>query len=334
MIYHPTELMLDDRQREKLQGYDPGFPYTAIDCRFDGYSGPCVDWHWHATLEINVCVSGVLKTSTQRGEYLVKPGDAVLVNANVLHRNEAEGGARGVRVQTHMFDRALVAAAELPLRRYVAPVVECALLDALPLSRGEPRQRAVLEALDRAFIAAGEEKDGYELEICGLLNRAWQGIYALAQPVIGARQPLPRMETARLKQMLGFIREHLRRGHLPRGHRRRRGRVRARMLPLLQAGTGHHAAFQPHGLPRAQGRRTSARDGSFRHRHRLCLRLCHVQLLRQGLSPPHEPFAARLSPRLRRDGRGACALRALVIKWKYTEVYWRIFRNIAPKIVK
>ena len=52
MIYHPTELMLDDRQREKLQGYDPGFPYTAIDCRFDGYSGPCVDWHWHATLEV------------------------------------------------------------------------------------------------------------------------------------------------------------------------------------------------------------------------------------------------------------------------------------------
>ena len=87
-------------------------------------------------------------------------------------------------------------------------MVECALLDALPLSRGEPRQRAVLEALDRAFITAGEEKDGYELEICGLLNRAWQGIYALAQPVIGARQPLPRMETARLKQMLGFIREH------------------------------------------------------------------------------------------------------------------------------
>ena len=208
MIYHPTELMLDDRQREKLQGYDPGFPYTAIDCRFDGYSGPCVDWHWHATLEINVCVSGVLKTSTQRGEYIVREGDAVLVNANVLHRNEAYEGAPGVRVQTHMFDRSLVAAAELPQRRYVAPVVECTLLDALPLFRENAEHRAVLEALDRAFEAAGEEKDGYELEICGLLNRAWQGVYALALPVIGARQPLPRMETARLKQMLGFIREH------------------------------------------------------------------------------------------------------------------------------
>lgn len=208
MIYHPTELMLDDRQREKLQGYDPGFPYTAIDCRFDGYSGPCVDWHWHATLEINVCVSGVLKTSTQRGEYIVREGDAVLVNANVLHRNEAYEGARGVCVQTHMFDRSLVAAAELPQRRYVAPVVECTLLDALPLFRKNAEHRAVLEALDRAFEAAGEEKDGYELEICGLLNRAWQGVYALTLPVIGARQPLPRMETARLKQMLGFIREH------------------------------------------------------------------------------------------------------------------------------
>ena len=208
MIYHPTELMLDDRQREKLQGYDPGFPYTAIDCRFDGYSGPCVDWHWHATLEINVCASGALKTSTQRGEYIVREGDAVLVNANVLHRNEAFEGAPGVCVQTHMFDRSLVAAAELPQRRYVAPVVECTLLDALPLLRENAEHRAVLEALDRAFEAAGEEKDGYELEICGLLNRAWQGVYALALPVIGARQPLPRMETARLKQMLGFIREH------------------------------------------------------------------------------------------------------------------------------
>ena len=208
MIYHPTELMLDDRQREKLQGYDPGFPYTAIDCRFDGYSGPCVDWHWHATLEINICASGVLKTSTQRGEYIVREGDGVLVNANVLHRNEAFEGARGVCVQTHMFDRSLVAAAELPLRRYVAPVVECTLLDALPLLRENAEHRAVLEALDRAFAAAGEEKDGYELEICGLLNRAWQGIYALALPVIGARQPLPRPETARLKRMLGFIRDH------------------------------------------------------------------------------------------------------------------------------
>ena len=208
MIYHPTELMLDDRQREKLQGYDPGFPYTAIDCRFDGYSGPCVDWHWHATLEINVCASGVLKTSTQRGEYIVQEGDAVLVNANVLHRNEAFEGAPGVCVQTHMFDRSLVAAAELPQRRYVAPVVECTLLDALPLLRENAEHRVVLEALDRAFAAAGEEKDGYELEICGLLNRAWQGIYALALPVIGARQPLPRMETARLKRMLGFIRDH------------------------------------------------------------------------------------------------------------------------------
>ena len=208
MIYHPTELMLDDRQREKLQGYDPGFPYTAIDCRFDGYSGPCVDWHWHATLEINVCASGLLKTSTQRGEYIVREGDAVLVNANVLHRNEAYEGAPGVRVQTHMFDRSLVAAAELPQRRYVAPVVECTLLDALPLFRENAEHRAVLEALDRAFAAAGEEKDGYELEICGLLNRAWQGVYALALPVIGARQPLPRMETARLKRMLGFIRDH------------------------------------------------------------------------------------------------------------------------------
>ena len=208
MIYHPTELMLDDRQREKLLGYDPGFPYTALDCAFDGYAGSCVDWHWHATLEINVCTAGVLKTCTQRGEYLVKPGDGILVNANVLHRNEAFEGATGVRAQTHMFDRGMLAAAEQPLRRYVTPVVECVLLDALPLSRADAAQREILDLLSRVFAAAGEEADGYELEICALLTRIWQGVYALARPLLGARQPAPRPETARLKQMLGYIREH------------------------------------------------------------------------------------------------------------------------------
>ena len=208
MIFHPTELMLDDRQREKLQGYDPSFPYTAIDCEFDGYSGPCVDWHWHATLEINVSVSGVLKTCTQRGEYLVRPGDGILVNANVLHRNEAFEGAKGVRTQTHMFDRGMLAAAELPMRRYVAPVADCPTLDALPLSRADAKQREILDLLSRAFAAAGEEADGYELEICALLVAAWRGVYAQARPQIGARQPMPGPETARLKRMLGYIHEH------------------------------------------------------------------------------------------------------------------------------
>ena len=116
-------------------------------------------------LEINVCTAGVLKTCTQRGEYLVKPGDGILVNANVLHRNEAFEGATGVRAQTHMFDRGMLAAAEQPLRRYVTPVVECVLLDALPLSRADAAQREILDLLSRVFAAAGEEADGYELEI-------------------------------------------------------------------------------------------------------------------------------------------------------------------------
>ena len=66
---------------------------------------------------------------------LLQAGDAVLVNANVLHRNEAFEGARGVCVQTHMFDRSLVAAAELVVI-VVAPDAQRAVL--------QQRQRVVV----------------------------------------------------------------------------------------------------------------------------------------------------------------------------------------------
>ena len=208
MIYHPSELALDGRQQEKLLGYDPDFPYTALDCAFDRYVGRCVDWHWHATLEVNVCVEGVLKTSTQRGEYLVRPGEGILVNANVLHRNDALDGAAGVRVHTHIFDRGMLAASERAMRRYVLPVAECVQIDVLPLSRADAAQRAILDLHARAFAAAGEEAPGYELEICALLTQAWRGIYALAQPMLDARRGVFRPENIRLKQMLAYIYEH------------------------------------------------------------------------------------------------------------------------------
>lgn len=208
IIFHPTTVILDDKQREQLQGYDPGFPYTAMDCQFDRYLGPCVDWHWHATMEINVGVEGTLETTTQRGAYLVRPGEAVFINANVLHRNEAYQGSRAVRMRTHMFDRGMLGGGQLPQRRYVAPVAECAGLDALKLTRADPVQREMLDKLDRIFQAAQAEAPGYELEICGLLNQVWRGIYALAKPRLGQGGGAARPETQRLKVMLAFIRDH------------------------------------------------------------------------------------------------------------------------------
>ena len=207
MIHRPFEVILDDRQREQLQGYDLGFPYTAIDCHFDDYSGQFVDWHWHATLEVNICVSGVLKPA--RSAVSIWSGRATPCWSTPTCCT----ATRPTRARRACACRRICSTAPS------SPPLNCpsgatwprggvyAAGRAAPLSR-KREHRAVLEALDRAFEAASEEKDGYELEICGLLNRAWQGVYAQALPVIGARQPLPRMETARLKQMLGFIRDH------------------------------------------------------------------------------------------------------------------------------
>ena len=208
MIQHITELQLAGSRRESIPGCAPDFPYTASESCLDGYVGRQVPWHWHEMFEFVFVREGALDYSTRAGTFTMRAGEGCLVNAGVLHTSRAHEGMAGVRYSVQQFGAEAVAGTERVLRRYVEPFSACAALEAMPLRREETRQREILEIMEAAFRCAADEPEGYEMEICAALSRAWRRVWALARPHLETQSVEPRPDSERVKKMLDYIHGH------------------------------------------------------------------------------------------------------------------------------
>lgn len=207
MIYHMSGLALGERQRENLPGYDADFPYVAMDSEMDRYAGRCSPWHWHEPFEFVMVTGGAIEGYTQRAAYRLAPGEGLLFNSNALHMHRAAEGMRGASMHVQIFDRRLVAASGLALRRYVGPVAACASLDALKFSPQDEVDCEILQHMEAAFRAAAAEPSCFELTVSGLLSQAWRGIYARAREEID-KQAAAQPENLRVKAMLAYMQAH------------------------------------------------------------------------------------------------------------------------------
>ena len=147
---------------------------------------------------------GALEYATRAGAFVMRAGGGCLINAGVLHRCGALGGMGGVEYTVQQFGRAAIAGADSVQRRYVAPLAACGALEALPLAPG----CAAIAAMEEAFHAAEAEPEGFEMAVCAAILRAWLALWPLAKPLLEREGAPDRPESARVKQMLVFMRDH------------------------------------------------------------------------------------------------------------------------------
>ena len=208
MIHYITELQMEESGRENVPGCEPDFPYTALINQVDDHVGRQVPWHWHEVFEFVLVRSGALEYATPSGVFVMQPGEGCFVNTGVLHRCCAYKGAPGVVCTVQQFERAAIAGAGWIERQYIAPLAACGALEILRLSPSRAEERAVLAEMERAFRAAADEREGFEMDICASLLRAWQGLWPLARPIVEREGSPARPENARVKQMLAYMRDH------------------------------------------------------------------------------------------------------------------------------
>ena len=207
MILHPDDVPLTTRQQELVRIQSPDFPYSAMESELNRYPNQSALWHWHDYFEFAIAYRGGLVLDLEQQSITLSEGEGYFLNANVLHQvRMADDGKNGCS-RAQLFDGALLSGAGLVGRRYIAPIESCVSLNARILRAEDPTAQPVLAALNAAFSAAEEDQEGYELEVCAQLCRAWALLYRMAAPELQGGGA-PRESSLRLKAMLSFIHEN------------------------------------------------------------------------------------------------------------------------------
>ena len=207
MILYTDSVPLTPRQRELVRIQSPDFPYSAMEGELTRYPNRGALWHWHDYFEFAVIHRGLVELDLEQESMLLREGDGYFVNANVLHQLIAAPGSDCGCTHTQLFDGVLLSGAGLIGRRYIGPIESCAALNARILRAHDPADQPVLAALNAAFSAAEEDQEGYELEVCAQLCRAWALLYRRSVPALQGGGA-PRESSLRLKAMLSFIHEN------------------------------------------------------------------------------------------------------------------------------
>lgn len=80
--------------QEKTQHGEPGFPMIVYLNDFTTYVAEMIPWHWHEEVEFVVVTQGTVEFSVGTGQFLLKAGEGIFINADTLHSMAPSGSER------------------------------------------------------------------------------------------------------------------------------------------------------------------------------------------------------------------------------------------------
>lgn len=168
-----------------------------------------IPWHWHDEFEFGYISRGSILYKTNRHEFLLKEGDGIFVNSGALHYLQALEPVSAVRLSSQFFDQSFLAGYSGSIYdiRYVAPVKECRLLDAVPLYRSHAEQADFLDRICRCEELGIRKEPFFELRIRSIFSELWETVYSWAMEARDCGKNYDHEEDERIKKMLSVIGE-------------------------------------------------------------------------------------------------------------------------------
>ena len=186
--------------RKELQPHGTiDFPCAAYASRHSDAPGDAIVWHWHEELEIIYITDGVLKLQIPGREYLLKQGDLVTINGNVLHYLI---GHPGGELHSIVFSPFLLTGGTSTAfyKKYVGPLLACPGFTVWQTDDG-----ADVKRFSDAFLALEGDAFAYEFTVREELSRLLLHCYAQMRPQLSAQKTEKRADTVRIERMLQYI---------------------------------------------------------------------------------------------------------------------------------
>lgn len=203
-------IVLDHQLREHIPHNAIEFPITYF-CdelvTLPDWAGPL---HWHPEFEIATAEFGVLDYQVGEHHIILKAGDSIFVNGNMLHGIKQLSGDVPDPMPNIVFSGTLIAPETSAIyQKYILPIVQCDSLPFVVFRHNDPSNREINCLIKDVYRQMNEKKAGYELAVQRNINRIFEFISCnfAELPKTGATR-IQINNQIRLQKMLSYIYEN------------------------------------------------------------------------------------------------------------------------------
>lgn len=197
--------LTDSSGKELLEYGTPDFPAAFF---YDDFRIVNVSWHWHEELELIYVMEGKQKVTIGRESFDLQAGEGYFCNSSILHKSDA---LSGICLQEAIVFHPRVIGDENSLyyHKYALPLLKDTGLPYVKLTPDIPWQNRILSQVHAAWIAAKEEKAGYEMTVRYLLGQIMLSVYSNRNTQRPSARSIAQIRTEnRVKKMLAFLEEN------------------------------------------------------------------------------------------------------------------------------
>lgn len=181
------------------------FPCAGYSSRHTDRQEDIVPWHWHEEMEIVYMKSGQMEIKIPSKSFLLKKGDCVVINSNMLHYGAA---VMECELRSLVFSPALIAGNEdsVFFKKYMRPLLACSNFCGYFIKAGNSEN--VTHWFNCAFEALAKDCYGYEFVVREKLSRICLFLYEEFKLQADMGDIPLNQDNLRIRKMLAFIHEN------------------------------------------------------------------------------------------------------------------------------
>ena len=203
-------VIVDQYMREQIPHEGNLFPISYFEKELSELPNREGPLHWHPDFEIARADIGDLDFQVGQKHILLKAGDSLFVNRNLLHSVRQVAGNLPDPMPIMVFSGALIAPETSTIyRKYIAPVADCDSLPFVVFRRQEGWCDEIRWLVDDIFTNLKQQKDCYEMTVQRDMSRLFELLFRHFDAL--PKSPATRIQLRtqiRVQKMLAYMYTH------------------------------------------------------------------------------------------------------------------------------
>jgi len=194
---------------DKKNDYD--FPLVVYEINMSELEMNNVRWHWHEESEMFTVVSGLVRFCVEKEEVLLREGDSVYINQNILHSIRSLSNTPAKIITTIFHSSFLIGFGSTSIAaKYITPITENPGIQYLLFSQTDDRQTPIATQLHELNRIFQEKEFSYELLCKSVLCSMWSNMLKESEEQLKPYTKPKRItnDEVRIKQAIMYLEEH------------------------------------------------------------------------------------------------------------------------------